>query len=206
MKPTLPTLLLSLGCSEYNLNRIPPDIQAPEDTGIESNENTVTYDSCDPYDAGWAISPEGTERADCFGIEGYAQIDDEGDLTTQIYYGDCDFDSSSLVISGQTLTNDGSYYQGEVGYSMGSKTKCEGAFYDLGWTDRFVENPNELSDLSLEKNIWLLSREERDFCNDEYTGFPSECWQDIHDPLIYALECNEGATSLVEDCIAFMYR
>src|SRR3989338_335483 len=208
MRKTLTTLVLALqtaACSDYTLYSQRSNPSAPaedasdtgfyEDTG--TNEHTETYDACDPYGTGWQLHPEGTERNGCYAIEGYARANEDNDgLETQIYYGNCDVIGSleaPVIVYRETDS------ENNIGHTSSNQTVCDGAFYSLGFTDKFTES-GELSNLYVEDRIWVLST------NENTGSLSTEELSALHDPLTYVLSCNEGAESIVEDCVAFMYK
>lgn len=203
--PQIVTLATLLGCSDYTLQT-----QRQENTAIEENTGfsdtgdapLETYDPCNPYDSGWDIPPVGNERSACVGIEGYAEPY-AGMLNTQISYGDC-------AVNGQPYTRvyneDGTAYTtNAVTLGGGSSWYCPGDFYVLGWAEHVGEDENALSDLSLEGKVWMLNEEERDSLRLLSEQDEEDALYSIHEPLTYALECDRNASSLDEDCTAFLY-
>ncbi len=206
MKQVIPVIGLAalVGCSDYELHRNVQENTVDTDMGSSDtgSASLETYDPCNPYDAGWDIPPAGNERSDCVGIEGYAQPY-AGMLNTQISYGDC-------TVKGQPYSrvyeSDGTNYtDNNVLLSGGSSWYCPGDFSVLGWADYSGEDSDALSELSLEAKVWMLNEEERDSLRLLSEQEEEDVLYNIHEPLTYALECNVNATSLDEDCIAFLY-
>ena len=124
-------------------------------------------------------------------------------LNTQISYCDC-------AVKGEPYTRvyngDGTAYTtNAVLLGGGSSWYCPGDFYVLGWADYSGENPDAISALSLEAKVWMLNEEERDSLRLLSEQEEEDALYNIHEPLTYALECDQNATSLDEDCIAFLY-
>ena len=199
------SLAALVGCLDYELhqnvqeNTVDTDMRS-SDTGSAPLE---TYDPCNPYDAGWDIPPVGNERSDCIGIEGYAEPY-AGMLNTQISYGDCD--DTGLQPYWNVYNRDGSNYTtNDTLLGGGPSSYCSGAFWVIGWADYSGDDPNALSELSLEAKVWMLNEEERDSLRLLSEQEEEDALYNIHEPLTYALECDQNATSLDEDCIAFLY-
>ncbi len=207
MKQVISVISLAalVGCSDYTLQRQVQDNAPPTDTGFSDTASAPleTYDPCNPYDAGWDIPPVGNERSDCIGIEGYAEPY-AGALMTQISYGDCA--DTGLQPYWNVYDRDGSNYTtNDTLLGGGESWQCEGKFYEIGWADYSGDDPNALSELSLEAKVWMLNEEERDSLRLLSEQEEEDALYNIHEPLTYALECDQNATSLDEDCIAFLY-
>ena len=210
MKQSLQALIVTVmvGCSDYELHSAPENVLAA-DTGLsdagssEGDSSLESYDPCDPYGDGWDIPPVGTARSDCIGIEGYAQSY-AGTLLTQISYGDCD--KNGLQPYWNVYNRDGSdYITNAVLLGSGDSWYCPSDFSVIGWVDYSGDNPEALSELSLEAKVWMLSAEERDSLRMLSEEEEENRLYDIHEPLSYALECNSNAIALDEDCTAFLY-
>lgn len=208
MNPLLHASMLAtlVGCLEYELHHQTQEDSTFTDTGSSGIESTPseTYEPCNPYDAGWDIPPVGNERSDCIGIEGYAQSY-AGMLNTQISYADCTV-GPGLQPYWNVYESDGTNYtRNAVLLGSGQSWDCQGDFYVIAWADYAGENRNALSNLSLEAKVWMLNSEERDSLQMLSEQEEENVLHDIHEPLTYALECDQYATSLDEDCVAFLY-
>jgi len=153
MKKLLTGLLLHMGCFEYQLNRIPDTITSPEDTGVENNENLVSYDSCDPYDGAWEVHPDGGERPECYGIEGMLRPDYEaGGLCTRIYYGAC--------FPENTYAYPFIRYHENAPSSNGFLVRGEYCGSDPGYEVVCMTTPGDTSNLNFDFDLWFIMQDE----------------------------------------------
>lgn len=220
MKQSLGALVLCLmNCSEYEMHTTPENNgELSYQVTSDSGEHLESYDSCDPYDLGWDIAPEGTERAACFGIEdGILRYNSSRNIfMTNIYLGDCEEVESGIGF----ITMDLDYYSQEDNYyhigasaGFGSSTSPQCGYSDFAsfdirpyFSSEYFES---LSNGLIAYQIWVGSQEEKN------QGMTTNELRALTEPLEGIIDCRDAAevaetvevaeTAELADCVVSLY-
>lgn len=181
-----------------------------QDTGIYDTgniETNLSFDSCDPYDAGWDVVPEGTGYPLCVGVEDvilqFKENSQENTLqgfSTQLYLADCSAlgnDFPSLYITQEIYSEDNELiYNGAGGAGLGSFGEC-GNYHSNGFSqlDIYPFSP-ETQYLSL-YSLWIGTDEELD------GHITSSELEQLPEPLHGVIDCLDARE--VEECVVTLY-
>lgn len=197
MRRSLAALVLSIaGCSEYELHRVPEDTGMEAD-GMNSHGTLENYNSCDPYDAGWDIAPEGAERPGCFGIEhAFLEYKENsfggGFFTTQLYSGACagfQDDAFGSIYEEVDPDNWGVGFGAVGGGECGTDSN---GFFEY----QVYVYPSSLEDTIYSYSLWIA--------NDGQEGdLHSEEVRQTADPMRGSIDCRDAAE--LADCAITLY-
>ncbi len=200
--------LLAAGCMDYSLNQnkyeledvvrdtgrsyIPGNPDLPEftnDSGVEDTGSLPTYDPCDPYDL-WAFPPSGTERTDCFGIEGFAKPHMDDQLAIGLFHGDCsDLGEKLGAMTTENVVGD----EADVSLFVGTYGQCGENYLHYGYISNNTEE-GSLSGIYVEEELKIRGEDES---FSDYDEIP---------PLRVILDCQDGAEDIQTDCVAYMLK
>lgn len=208
-------LSLEAGCSDYQLKHLDTDT-AIADTGYgigyDSGDSSFeVYDSCNPYDNGWDVRPQGNNRLRCVGIEdavlNYLSIGEREipAYSTQIYLRECQGldsmgDIDFLDVEVQEYNVDGSLEEdglvSSLGFGIaGNSSNCG---YENGFAQYYIY-PFEIDFEShplITYQLWIGAEDEGSYED------RAELQQST-EPLYGSIDCRNARN--LEECTAMLY-